>query len=85
MMAARRRSSPRLRNANCRRPFPTSSYMDESSTNVSGWALFDNDCVFRTYTGADYTAAAGRFAWTRRRQRHGEDHSVLCDVRVRRR
>lgn len=40
-------------NANCRRPFPTSSYMDESSTNVSGWALFNNDCVFRTYTGAD--------------------------------
>ncbi|MBM0106769.1 TonB-dependent receptor [Steroidobacter sp. S1-65] len=40
-------------NANCRRPFPTSSYMDESSTNVGGWALFDNDCVFRTYTGAD--------------------------------
>ena len=40
-------------NANCRRPFPTSSYMDESSTNLGGWALFDNDCVFRTYTGAD--------------------------------
>jgi iron complex outermembrane receptor protein len=40
-------------NANCRRQFPTSSYMNESSTNVGGWALFDNDCVFRTYTGAD--------------------------------
>lgn len=39
--------------ANCRRPFPTSSYMSESSTNISSWALFDNDCVFRTYTGAD--------------------------------
>lgn len=40
-------------NANCRRPFSTSSYMTESSTNVDSWALFDNDCVFRTYTGQD--------------------------------
>ena len=40
-------------NANCRRPFTTSSYMSESSTNVDSWALFDNDCVFRTYTGQD--------------------------------
>lgn len=40
-------------NANCRRPFATSSYMTESSTNIGSWALFDNDCVFRTYTGQD--------------------------------
>lgn len=40
-------------NANCRRPFTTSSYMSESSTNINSWALFDNDCVFRTYTGQD--------------------------------
>lgn len=40
-------------NANCRRPFTTSSYMSESSTNIDSWALFDNDCVFRTYTGQD--------------------------------
>jgi iron complex outermembrane receptor protein len=40
-------------NANCRTPFATSSYMTESSTNIQSWALFDNDCVFRTYTGAD--------------------------------
>jgi iron complex outermembrane receptor protein len=40
-------------NANCRRPFTTSSYMSESSSNVNSWALFDNDCVFRTYTGQD--------------------------------
>lgn len=40
-------------NTNCRRSFPTSAYMTESSTNISSWALFDNDCVFRTYTGSD--------------------------------
>jgi hypothetical protein len=27
--------------------------MSESSTNIDSWALFDNDCVFRTYTGQD--------------------------------
>lgn len=40
-------------NANCRRPFTTSSFMSESSSNINSWALFDNDCVFRTYTGQD--------------------------------
>ena len=40
-------------NADCRTPFATSSFMNESSTNIRSWALFDNDCVFRTYTGAD--------------------------------
>jgi TonB-dependent receptor len=40
-------------NAGCRRPFATSSYMTESPTNIGSWALFDNDCVFRTYTGQD--------------------------------
>ena len=40
-------------NANCRRPFTTSSYMSESSPSINTWALFDNDCVFRTYTGQD--------------------------------
>jgi iron complex outermembrane recepter protein len=40
-------------NANCRRPFPTSEFMTESSTNIGSFALFDNDCVFRTYTGSD--------------------------------
>jgi TonB-dependent receptor len=40
-------------NANCRRPFATSSYMTQSPTNINSWALFDNDCVFRTYTGVD--------------------------------
>jgi iron complex outermembrane recepter protein len=40
-------------NANCRKPFTTSSFMSESSSNVNSWALFDNDCLFRTYTGRD--------------------------------
>ena len=40
-------------NTDCRIPFATSSYMTESSTNVDSWALFDNACVFRMYTGAD--------------------------------
>lgn len=43
-------------NQSCRRPFTTSSFMSESSTNVDSWALFDNDCVFRTYTGQDKLA-----------------------------
>lgn len=39
-------------NANCRAPFSTSDFMS-GKTNVKSWALFDNDCVFRTYTGRD--------------------------------
>lgn len=39
-------------NANCRVPFSTSDFMD-GKTNVKSWALFDNDCLFRTYTGKD--------------------------------
>ncbi|MET0535277.1 MAG: TonB-dependent receptor [Steroidobacter sp.] len=40
-------------NQNCRRPFATDSFMSGSDTNINSWALFDNDCVFRTYTGQD--------------------------------
>jgi iron complex outermembrane recepter protein len=40
-------------NANCRRPFSTTSYMTQSPTNIGSWALWNNDCVFRTYTGQD--------------------------------
>jgi len=40
-------------NANCRAPHPTGSYMDDSSTNIHTWASFDNDCLFRTFTGSD--------------------------------
>ncbi len=39
-------------NTNCRVPFSTSNFMDGKS-NVKSWALFDNDCLFRTYTGRD--------------------------------
>lgn len=40
-------------NANCRTGFPSTDFMSESSTNVRRWATFDNDCLFRTYTGRD--------------------------------
>jgi iron complex outermembrane receptor protein len=40
-------------NAECRRDFPASQFMDKSSTNVRSWASFDNDCLFRAYTGRD--------------------------------
>jgi iron complex outermembrane receptor protein len=39
-------------NTNCRVPFSTSNYMD-GKTNLKSWALFDNACLFRTYTGRD--------------------------------
>ncbi|MEP9400541.1 TonB-dependent receptor [Sphingomonas sp. VNH70] len=40
-------------NQNCRAPFTTRSYMAGLGTNVSQWATFDNDCVFRTLAGGD--------------------------------
>ncbi|GAW41137.1 TonB dependent receptor [Brevundimonas sp. SH203] len=40
-------------NQNCRVAFPASEFMTESTTNVRSWASFDNDCLFRTYTGRD--------------------------------
>ncbi len=40
-------------NVNCRAPFASHDFMTESSTNVKSWALFDNDCLFRAYTGRD--------------------------------
>ena len=39
-------------NTNCRVPFSTGNFMD-GKTNLKSWALFDNDCLFRTYTGRD--------------------------------
>lgn len=42
-------------NQNCRVPFTTSSYMQGMGTNVTRWATFDNDCLFRTFTGGDDT------------------------------
>ena len=40
-------------NQNCRVPFTTTSYMQDMGTNVTRWATFDNDCLFRTFTGGD--------------------------------
>ncbi len=40
-------------NQNCRAPFTTQSYMQGVGTNVTQWATFDNDCLFRTFTGSD--------------------------------
>ncbi|WP_326525506.1 TonB-dependent receptor [Sphingomonas sp.] len=40
-------------NQNCRVPFTTQSYMKGEGTNVTRWATFDNDCLFRTFTGSD--------------------------------
>lgn len=40
-------------NRNCRVPFTTTSYMQGMGTNVTRWATFDNDCLFRAFTGSD--------------------------------
>jgi iron complex outermembrane receptor protein len=42
-------------NANglCRTPFPSSSFFNTTGSNVTNWATFDNDCLFRTFTGSD--------------------------------
>jgi iron complex outermembrane receptor protein len=40
-------------NQNCRSPFTTSSYMQGQGSNLTRWATFDNDCLFRTFTGSD--------------------------------
>ena len=40
-------------NQNCRAPFTSSSWMDGRGTNLARWATFDNDCLFRTFTGGD--------------------------------
>lgn len=40
-------------NQQCRVPFTTTSYMKGMGTNVTKWATFDNDCLFRTFAGSD--------------------------------
>lgn len=40
-------------NTECRRTFPTKSYFGSTDTNVTKWATFDNQCLFRTFTGSD--------------------------------
>ncbi|MDO6414186.1 TonB-dependent receptor [Sphingomonas sp. BIUV-7] len=38
-------------NQQCRTSFPTNDFMHDSKTNISSWATFDNDCLYRTFTG----------------------------------
>lgn len=40
-------------NQQCRAPFTTVSYMSGQGSTVSRWATFDNDCLFRVFTGSD--------------------------------
>jgi TonB-dependent receptor len=40
-------------NADCRGAFPTKQYFPTTNTNVANWATFDNECLFRTFTGSD--------------------------------
>ncbi|MFA6116752.1 MAG: TonB-dependent receptor [Sphingomonas sp.] len=40
-------------NQNCRVPFTTTSYMAGQGTNLTNWATFDNDCLFRAFAGSD--------------------------------
>jgi iron complex outermembrane recepter protein len=40
-------------NANCRRAYPTSDYFSTTNTNLTNWATFDNQCLYRTFTGSD--------------------------------
>ncbi|NYT42995.1 TonB-dependent receptor [Sphingomonas sp. R-74633] len=40
-------------NANCRRGFPTTEYFPTTSTNLTSWATFDNQCLYKAFTGSD--------------------------------
>lgn len=40
-------------NAACRAPFTTSSFMRGHDPAFTRWTSFDNDCLFRTFTGSD--------------------------------
>jgi iron complex outermembrane receptor protein len=40
-------------NQNCRVPFTTTSYMAGQGTNLTNWATFDNDCLYRAFAGSD--------------------------------
>lgn len=40
-------------NLACRIPFPSSSYFPSTQTNLTSWATFDNDCLFKSFTGSD--------------------------------
>lgn len=40
-------------NQDCRTAFPTKQYFPTTGTNVTNWATFDNECLFRAFTGSD--------------------------------
>jgi iron complex outermembrane recepter protein len=40
-------------NTACRKPFPTSEYFPSTNTNLTSWATFDNQCLYRAFTGSD--------------------------------
>ena len=40
-------------NANCRKAFPTKDYFPSTNSNLTSWATFDNQCLYRTFTGSD--------------------------------
>lgn len=40
-------------NLGCRRGFPTSEYFSTTNTNLTSWATFDNQCLYRAFTGSD--------------------------------
>ncbi len=40
-------------NANCRKAFPTKDYFPSTSTNLTSWATFDNQCLYKAFTGSD--------------------------------
>ena len=40
-------------NANCRKAFPTTEYFPTTNTNLNSWATFDNQCLYKAFTGSD--------------------------------
>lgn len=40
-------------NANCRAEFTGTKFLSGTGTNITNWATFDNDCLFRTFAGGD--------------------------------
>jgi iron complex outermembrane receptor protein len=40
-------------NANCRKAFPTSEYFPTTNSNLTSWATFDNQCLYKAFTGSD--------------------------------
>ncbi|HWU95492.1 MAG TPA: TonB-dependent receptor, partial [Sphingomonas sp.] len=40
-------------NLNCRRGFPTKDYFPSTNSNLTSWATFDNQCLYKAFTGSD--------------------------------